>query len=65
MRVDEFYMGLVARNPVFKISDQVMLKLACSATQISKDIETSHRESLITILQEIPSSEFLTGSCSN
>ena len=36
---DMSHMGLGARKPVFRVSDQVRLKPVCSATQTSKHIE--------------------------
>ena len=31
------YMGLVARNPVIGVSDQVMLEISCSASENTKN----------------------------
>ena len=33
------YMGLDGRKPVFRVTDQVRLKLVCSATKTRKKIE--------------------------
>ena len=35
-------LGLIVRNPVFWICNQVMLKAACSATDNSYNVEISH-----------------------
>ena len=43
-------MGLNARKPVFGVSDQVMLKQACSATETSYKIEILRLASLDMIL---------------
>ena len=44
--------GLVARKPVFGVSDEVILKPVCSATETSKKIEISLVGSLDIILSK-------------
>ena len=43
-------LSLVMRNPVFRVCDQVRLKLACSATETSTSLEILDLESLGIIL---------------
>ena len=45
-------MGLVARKPVFRVSDKVIFKPVSSITEISKKIEISFGASLDIILSK-------------
>ena len=44
------YMGLLGRKPASRVSDQVMLKPACSATETSQNAENLYEASLNIIL---------------
>ena len=49
---DIYFMGLQVRKPVFRVSDEVRFKPACSSTEISYKIEISLIASLDMILSD-------------